>query len=304
MLLVKSPINLFTYLQLVDADVEVDVVDSAVAVVTGAAGGLGYGLAASLVSRGMSVVIADIDGDALASAEERLRAEGADVLAVRTDVTKAESVMELSARTFDRFGRVDVVCLNAGVSMRGRAWELSISDWRWVYDVNVFGVVHGIRAFVPALLEAGTGHVLITASNSAVTTLAALAPYVSSKHAVVAVAETLQHDVREVGSDVGVSVVLPGAIRSGMADALRHRPADYGSASIPEDVTRASRAFLDRFGADPRAMADDVLRHALDERRFCIFTDPADAAMLVTHTEALRDGELPPVIAPVSQEVK
>src|SRR6476620_7106801 len=128
MLLVKSPINLFTYLQLVDADVEVDVVDSAVAVVTGAAGGLGYGLAASLVSRGMSVVIADIDGDALASAEERLRAEGADVLAVRTDVSKAESVMELSARTFDRFGRVDVVCLNAGVSMRGRAWELSISD--------------------------------------------------------------------------------------------------------------------------------------------------------------------------------
>jgi NADP-dependent 3-hydroxy acid dehydrogenase YdfG len=280
------------------------VADKEVAVVTGAANGLGFGLVSSLVARGMSAVIADIDGDALASAEERLRAEGADVLAVRTDVTKAESVAELSVRTLDRFGRVDVVCLNAGVSMRGRAWELSVADWRWVYDVNVFGVVHGIRAFVPALLDAGAGHVLITASNSAATTLPALAPYVSSKHAVVAVAETLQHDLRDAGSEVRVSVVLPGAIRSAMADAVRNRPADYGSASVPEELVRASRAFLDRFGADPRAMAEDILRHSLDERRFCIFTDPADTAILVAHTEALRDGALPPVVAPVSQEVK
>ncbi|MEU1369771.1 SDR family NAD(P)-dependent oxidoreductase [Streptomyces sp. NPDC005803] len=278
--------------------------DREVAVVTGAASGLGFGLVSSLVARGMSVVIADIDGDALTSAEKRLLAEGADVLAVRTDVTKSESVLELSARTLERFGRVDVVCLNAGVSLRGRAWELSVADWRWVYDVNVFGVVHGIQAFVPALLEAGAGHVVITASNSATTTLPSLAPYVSSKHAVVAVAESLQHDLREVGSGVDVSVVLPGAIRSGMADAVRHRPADYGSVSVPEDLARASRAYLDRFGADPRAMADDVLRRALDERRFCIFTDPADAAMLVDHAGALSDGGLPPLVAPVSQEVK
>ncbi|MET7842574.1 SDR family NAD(P)-dependent oxidoreductase [Streptomyces sp. NPDC005356] len=280
--------------------------DREVAVVTGAASGLGFGLVSSLVARGLSVVIADIDGDALVSAEKRLRAEGADVLAVRTDVTKSESVLELSAHTLDRFGRVDVVCLNAGVSLRGRAWELSVADWRWVYDVNVFGVVHGIQAFVPALLEAGAGHVLITASNSATTTLPSLAPYVSSKHAVVAVAESLQHDLREVGSGVNVSVVLPGAIRSGMADAVRHRPADYGSVSVPvpEDLTRASRAYLARFGADPRAMADDVLQRALDERRFCIFTDPADAAMLVDHAGALSDGGLPPLVAPVSQEVK
>ncbi|MFF0014967.1 SDR family NAD(P)-dependent oxidoreductase [Streptomyces sp. NPDC005374] len=278
--------------------------DREVAVVTGAASGLGLGLVSSLVARGMSAVIADIDGEALASAEKRLRAEGADVLAVRTDVTKSESVLELSARTLDRFGRVDVVCLNAGVSLRGRAWELSVADWRWVYDVNVFGVVHGIQAFVPALLDAGAGHVVITASNSAATTLPALAPYVSSKHAVVAVAESLQHDLREVGSEVHVSVVLPGAIRSGMADAVRHRPADYGSASVPEELARASRVFLDRFGADPRAMADDVLHRALDERRFCIFTDPADTAMLVAHAGALSDGGLPPLVAPVSQEVK
>ncbi len=278
--------------------------DRSVAVVTGAASGLGFGLASSLASRGMSVVIADINGDALDQAEHRLRAEGADVLAVRTDVTKDESVAALSGRTLDRFGRVDVVCLNAGVSFRGRAWTLSADDWRWVYDVNVFGVVHGIRHFVPALLEANAGHVLITASNSAATTLPSVAPYVSSKHAVLAVAETLQHDLVQVGSDVHVSVVLPGAIRSGMADAVRNRPADYGSASLPEEVVHASRAYLDRFGADPRTMADEVLQRALDERRFCIFTDPADTAMLVAHTEALCDGRLPSIVSPVSQEVK
>ncbi|MFI5953154.1 SDR family NAD(P)-dependent oxidoreductase [Cryptosporangium sp. NPDC051539] len=278
--------------------------DRAVAVVTGAANGLGFGLVSSLVARNMSVVIADINREALSSAEQRLRAEDADVLAVRTDVTKSDSVEELAASTLDRFGRVDVVCLNAGVSMRGRAWELALADWRWIYDVNLFGVVHGVRAFVPALLKANAGHVVITASNSAVTALPALAPYVSSKHAVVAVAESLQHDLRGAGSDVRVSVVLPGAIRSAMADAVRNRPAEYGRASVSEDLARASRAYLDRFGADPREMADDILRHALDEHRFCIFTDPADAAMLVAHTEALRVGELPPVIAPVSQEVQ
>src|SRR5207247_2617473 len=131
----------------------------------------------------------------------------------------------------------------AGVSLRGRAWELTVDDWRWIYDVNVFGVVHGIRHFVPALLAEGGGHVLITASNTAVTTAPALAPYVSSKHAVLALAEVLQHDLLAVGSDVHVSVSLPSAIRSGMADAVRNRPLDYGSAVVPDAVLEASRAF-------------------------------------------------------------
>ncbi len=276
--------------------------ETSVAVVTGAASGLGLGLAAGLVARGMSVVIADINGDALARAQQRLRVDGAEVLAVRTDVTKDDEVAALASRTLDRFGRVDIVCLNAGVNLRGRAWELSVDDWRWIYDVNVFGVVHGIRSFVPILLEEGAGHVLITASNSAVATLPALAPYVSSKHAVLALAETVQHDLLEVGSDVRVSVVLPGAIRSGMADAVRNRPADYGSAQVSAEVLRASRAFLERYGSDPRTMADDILRQALDKHCFCVFTDPADTATLLTHAQALGEGRLPTVTAPVFQE--
>lgn len=276
--------------------------DMKVGVVTGAASGLGLGLASSLVDRGMHVVIADINGEALAEAEKRLQTDGVEILAVRTDVTKADDVAALAGRTRDRFGRVDVVCLNAGVSLRGRAWELTVDDWRWIYDVNVFGVVHGIRSFVPGLLETGGGHVLITASNSAVTVLPALAPYVSSKHAVLAAAEVLQHDLVEVGSDVRVSVVLPGAIRSGMADAVLNRPADYGSARVDEKIRQASHAFLDRYGMDPRVMADDVLRSALDEHSFCIFTHPADVATLTAHTEALREGRLPNVVSHVIQE--
>jgi NAD(P)-dependent dehydrogenase (short-subunit alcohol dehydrogenase family) len=275
-----------------------------VAVVTGAASGLGLGLASRLAQRGMHVVIADVNADGLALAERELRGRGGSPLAVPTDVTKQEAMQNLVDRTMEIFGRVDIVCLNAGVSMRGRAWELSTADWRWVYDVNVFGVVYGIQGFVPALMRQNTGRVIITASNSAITTLTGVAPYVSSKHAVLSIAETLQHDLYEVGSDVGVSVVLPGAIRSAMADAIRNRPRDYGSAEVSPDVLAASRDFLKRFGADPYDMAEQVLRGALEEHRFCIFTDPADSSMLTARTDALREGQLPEVAALVAKEVR
>ena len=266
--------------------------DTRVAVVTGGANGLGLGMAHHLAARGMSVVAADIDADRLTAAVAELSRSGATVIGIPTDVTKADAVADLAARVVERFGGIDVVCLNAGVSLRGRAWELSVDDWRWIYDVNVFGVVHGIRSFVPSLLTRGSGHVVITASNSAVTSLPSLAPYVSSKHAVLALAETLQHDLAAVSTSVYVSVVLPSAIRSEMADAVRHRPADYGAATVPEEILQASRSFLERYGEDPGQMADRVLRQALDDRQFCIFSDQTDVAMLDERTAALRDGRL------------
>lgn len=275
-----------------------------VAVVTGAAGGLGLGMAAGLSDRGARVVIADIDTEALGKAESRLRAAGAEVLAVPADVTKSDSVAALADRAFQRFGRVDVVCLNAGVSVRGRSWELTVEDWRWVYDVNVFGVVHGVRSFVPRLLEQRAGHVLITASNSSVTTLPSVAPYISSKHAVLSLAETLRQDLLAAGSQVGVSVVLPGAIRSRMADAFRRRPAEYGAYRVDPEVVDRSKAYLAQHGMDPRVMADGILRQALDDHVFCIFTDSGDTAMLEARTEALRAGRLAAVDMPVNKEVK
>src|SRR3954453_5941882 len=178
------------------------------AVVTGAGNGLGLGLARALAAREMSVVLADINEAALERAADLLRKDGADVLAVRTDVTKQASVDELAASIPRDFGQVEVVCLNAGVSMRGETWSLSLDDWRWIYDVNVFGVVHGIRSFVPALINSGRGHVVITSSNTAITTLPALPAYVSSKHAVLSIGESLQQDLLLAGSAVRVSVVL------------------------------------------------------------------------------------------------
>ena len=273
-----------------------------VAVVTGAANGLGFGLAGALGARGMRLVVADIDDGALAHTQAELARDGVEVLAVRTDVTKRDDVTALADATLERFGGVDVVCLNAGVSLRGRAWELTVDDWRWIYDVNVFGVIHGIRSFVPALVEQGRGHVVITASNTAVTVQPTLAPYVSSKHAVLSIAEVLQHDLRNAGTQINVSIALPSAIRSDMADAVRHRPTDYGQVEVAEDLLRASRAFLAEHGADPRSMAEGILRRALDERTFCIFTDPADASTVIPRAEALRDGQLPDVVAPVVLE--
>jgi NADP-dependent 3-hydroxy acid dehydrogenase YdfG len=271
--------------------------DPRVAVVTGAASGLGLGLATGLAARGMRVVIADIDSEALTQAENQLAAGGAEVLAVPTDVTRSQAVATLAERTLERFGRVDVVCLNAGVSLGGRAWKITLDDWRWIYDVNVFGVVHGIHYFVPTLISAGSGHVLITASNISVTTLPAMAPYVSSKHAVLAIAEALQQDLLAIGSDVGVSVSLPGTIRSGIFDAVRHRPPDYRGAAISDEVLRTGRAFLEEYGADPHTMAAEILRQALDERRFCFFTDPADIPTVMARAEAIRDGRLVRVTA-------
>jgi NAD(P)-dependent dehydrogenase (short-subunit alcohol dehydrogenase family) len=261
-------------------------------------------MAAGLSDRGARVVIADIDEEALGEAEAQLRASGAEVLAVPTDVTKSDSVAALADRAFERFGRVDVVCLNAGVSVRGRSWELTVEDWRWVYDVNVFGVVHGVRSFVPRLLEQGAGHVLITASNSSVTTLPSVAPYISSKHAVLSLAETLRQDLLAAGSPVGVSVVLPGAIRSRMADAFRRRPAEYGAYRVDPEVVDRSKAYLAQHGMDPRVMADAILQQALDDHMFCIFTDSGDTAMLEARTEALRAGRLASVDMPVNKEVK
>jgi len=276
---------------------------ASVAVITGAASGLGLGMAHALVRRGMNVVIADIDAERLSVAEAGFAARGAVAEAVVTDVTKQSSVAALADRAVERFGRVDVVCLNAGVSIRGRAWELTEQDWRWVYDVNVFGVVHGIRSFVPTLLAQDSGHVVITASNSSVTTLPSVAPYVSSKHAVLAVAETLQHDLAALPSKVSVSVVLPGAIRSNMADAVLHRPAEYGTATIATEILEASRRYLERYGEDPLAMADRVLRQALDDHQFCIFSAPSDVSMLADRAAAIRDGRLPAPLHVVHKEV-
>lgn len=274
------------------------------AVITGAASGLGRGLALRLGANGASVVVSDVQAAALAEVEAALQAAGGEALAVTADVTKFGDLEYLASVAQDRFGTVDLVFLNAGVSIRGNAWELSELDWRWVYDVNLFGVVNGVRAFVPRLVHQGRGHVILTASNSALGTLGGIAPYVSSKCAVVATGEALQHDLRQAGSEVRVSVVLPAGIRSRIYESFRRRGPEYGHAQVPDSVVEDAKAFLQAYGEDPEDVADLVLAQAVVQERFYVLTDPRDVDMAEARLEGVRSGELgaparPGVRAPV-----
>ena len=204
-----------------------------VAVVTGAASGIGRGLAEGFLRRGLAVVAADVEASALETAVREMSAAGR-VVAQVTDVRDPEALRRLAARTLDELGRVDVVCNNAGVvTTRLPVWEQSPEDWRWTLEVNLLGVVNGIRAFVPHLIRQGSGHVVNTAS------IAGLAPipgggngaYTASKHAVVGLSETLVEELATVGVDVGVTVLCPGPVPSRIHTADRNRPADLAVAS-------------------------------------------------------------------------
>src|ERR1051325_10119672 len=175
-----------------------------VAVVTGAASGIGLALAKAFASQGMRVALADVEDRALNQAEEDLRARGAEVIAVPTDVSQQASVERLAEATLEAFGAVHLVCNNAGVSLASRApvWEASIADWRWMLDVNLWGVIHGVRTFVPILLEQDEAHIVNTASIAGLIP-AVLGIYSVTKHAVVAISEALQLQLAARRDNVG-----------------------------------------------------------------------------------------------------
>jgi NADP-dependent 3-hydroxy acid dehydrogenase YdfG len=215
----------------------VELREGQVAVVTGGASGIGYALASAFRQRGLEVVIADVEEPALARAAEELHAVG-----VVTDVSRREDVDALAASTLGRFGRVDVICNNAGVSLGFLpSWELDATDWDWVLGVNLMGVIHGVRAFVPHLVRQGTGHVVNTASAAGIGIIPGLAPYDVAKHGVVALSEVLRAELAERAPGVGVTVVSPGMVRTGIVDAARNRPASLAPATTrpaPDPVDR------------------------------------------------------------------
>ena len=175
-----------------------------IAVVTGAASGIGLALADRLASLGMKVVLADIEELALADAQKKLEQKGAAVLAVRTDVSKAEEVEQLADASYDTFGAGHVLCNNASVATGGLTWEHSLEDWEWVLVVNLWGVIHGVRSFVPRMLEHGTdGHVVNTASIAGLISSPYMSVYQASKHAVVALTEALTMELRVQGAKIG-----------------------------------------------------------------------------------------------------
>ena len=211
--------------------------DGRTAVVTGAASGIGRALATLLAAEGMSVVLADIQPDVLADAAASI---AGDVLAVPTDVSDPASVQALADAAVGAFGAVHVLCNNAAVAGRfGRTWAASLEEWRWVFDVNVMGVVHGLRSFVPILLEQDEAHIVNTGSAACFAALPGMGLYASSKHAVLGISEALQRELAGRGAKVGVTVLLPGGV-------------------VRSSIMSGERSWLDRLGPLPEADDDPL----------------------------------------------
>ncbi len=188
-----------------------------VAVVTGAASGIGLAIAEALVDEGLRVVMADIDEHQLTGHAARLNEQGADVHAIAVDVRDPDAVARVGRAAVDRFGALHVAVNNAGVVNRGYSWELSLDEWHKVIDINLWGVIHGIRSFVPLILATGEeGHVVNVASMAAVLPLDRLGPYTVAKHGVLGLTDVLRAELAAVGAPVGASVVMPGKIRTAM----------------------------------------------------------------------------------------
>jgi NAD(P)-dependent dehydrogenase (short-subunit alcohol dehydrogenase family) len=277
-----------------------------VAVVTGAGSGIGRGLAEKFAAEGMKVVLADVQEDALAEAEAELLGRDASVLSVLTDVSRAEQVEALAQRTLDEFGAVHIVCNNAGVSGGGGpAWTATEADWRWVLGVNLFGVIHGIRTFVPIMLAQGTeGHIVNTASVLGLMSGPGGGPYGASKHAVVRITEGLQYDLIAAESKLRASVLCPGMIATNILRAGRNRPSDLQNAldaetrTLMQARTDETHERFQALGMPPAQVADIVLE-AIQEERFYIYTHPAFLERVRARMEGMLAGELakPPVRA-------
>jgi NAD(P)-dependent dehydrogenase (short-subunit alcohol dehydrogenase family) len=239
-----------------------------VAVVTGGASGIGFGLANAFAAEGMKLVLADIEAPALADAVAKLEADGAEVLGVVTDVSKAEQVQALADATVDRFGAVHVLCNNAGVGGGGLSWEAPLDVWEWVIGVNMWGVVNGVRAFVPILMQQPEAHVVNTASVAGLVAGPFMAPYNASKHAVVAISETLHHEMALMAPHVKVSVLCPGWVRTRIADSSRNRPGADTQDAAASGFALALQPLIDN-GMLPAEVAAKVLA-AIRAERFWI----------------------------------
>jgi NAD(P)-dependent dehydrogenase (short-subunit alcohol dehydrogenase family) len=269
-----------------------------VAVVTGAASGIGRALAERFARERMKVVLADIEEGPLAAARDALAQSGAEVLAVRTDVARGEQVEALAQRTFEAFGTAHVVCNNAGVGVGGPAWQIKPDDWEWILGVNLWGVIHGIRAFVPRMVEQDEGHVVNTASIAGLVVAPGMTAYCATKHAVVGVSECLLHDLTQAtGGTVGVSVLCPAWVKTNIVDSHRNRPPPPAGASLPAPTARDRKIYEKTratiaAGIAPEEVADKVLA-AIVENRFWVLTHPKTKAGVEARMRGILDGTNP-----------
>jgi NAD(P)-dependent dehydrogenase (short-subunit alcohol dehydrogenase family) len=273
-----------------------------VAVVTGAASGIGRALAGAFGAAGCTVVLADIEAGPLEAVADELNAAGVTVAAVPTDVADAAAVERLAATTVERFGRVDVLCNNAGVSTFNLLADQTLDDWRWVFDVNVWGVVHGIHSFLPIMrAQDGPAHIVSTASvGGLLGGPAFIGPYAATKAAVISISETLHKEVQLLGTPIGVSVLCPGATETAVLESERVRPATLGHEQRGE-MAEGMRLAVKQLcsgptGKSPAEVADQVL-DAIRADEFWIITHPWERPIVVERVDGMLAKFPPPPAA-------
>ena len=270
-----------------------------VAVVTGAASGIGRGMAERCAQEGMRVVLADIEQAALHLAEQELHSTGATVLAVLTDVSKAGDVKALAQKTLDTFGAVHLLFNNAGVGAGSTIWESTLADWEWVLGVNLWGVIHGLRVFVPIMLAQDTEcHIVNTASAAGLLPYHPVAAYQVTKHAVVALSEQLYYSLAQRTAKVKASVLCPGWVNTRIMDAGRNRPVELQNPVSDQPVSPALEAVVQSMyqaveaGMSPTQVAERVFS-AIREDEFYILTHPEFNPVIRTRMENILQGHNP-----------
>ncbi len=252
-----------------------------VAVITGAASGIGLGLAQRCAKEGMNIVLADIEEGPLVKAEKHIKAMGVSTLAVRTDVSRAAEVEALALKTLDAFGEVHLLFNNAGVDAKFTVRESTLDDWQWVLGVNLWGVINGIHFFTPIMLRQGNEcHIVNTASTAGLYTDWCGSPYTVSKHAVVAISEILYRELEEGKHNIGVSVLCPGPVETMLIESERNRPLDLQSKAgkrsrVSDPKIQAYMKTLTQIIKDvmsPQQVADIVFS-AIREKRFYILAN-------------------------------
>jgi NAD(P)-dependent dehydrogenase (short-subunit alcohol dehydrogenase family) len=265
-----------------------DELEGRVAVVTGAASGIGFATAARFAREGMRVVLADVERDSLEAAVSKLQREGHDVLGVPTDVSQWDAIQHLADQTLDAFGQVNVVHNNAGVVRAGRLAELSVADWEWVLGVDLWSVIYGVKVFLPLIREAGEGHIVNTASSSGLQSAPEIGPYNVAKFGVVALSETLQLELIAEESAIRASVLCPGAIATRITESERNRP----DAAIDTETNQRFRAFASKIvseGLSPEIVAEQVV-HAIRAQEFWILTHADWIDVLRKRVEGMEHG--------------
>ncbi|MEZ5245003.1 MAG: SDR family NAD(P)-dependent oxidoreductase [Acidimicrobiales bacterium] len=261
------------------------------AVVTGAGSGIGRAMVAHFVERGMSVAAADIDA---AAAAETAALAGGDVISMGVDVSDAAAVEALADAAYGEWGAVHLLCNNAGIFQAGLSWQRSIEDWEWAFGVNLWGIIHGVKAFVPRMLDGGDdGHVVNTSSVAGFVAAPYSGPYNVSKVAAFSMSETLAHDLAAVGARIGASVLCPSSIRTGIAHTDKVRPGGPSDEGADAALVRDSLFQITETGIDPTEVPPIVLA-GIAAGDFLIATKPSYRTQIQTRFDALLERRLPP----------